>query len=130
MNELDLLLETAAEMACMMIDDLMEDIDFEDVYIEDVIFNDPATIIKWSDGTKTVVKCQEGDTYDAEKGMALCICKKLCGNKGNYNEVFKSWIPKELQNTKSININNTNNVVYKDVLSALDDTLKIFEGDR
>ena len=28
--------------------------------IKNVIFNEPATIIIWKDGTKTVVKCQEG----------------------------------------------------------------------
>lgn len=61
--------------------------------IERVIFNDPATIVIWSDKTKTVVKCQPGDTYDHEKGLALCISKKLLGNKGNFNEVFKKWIP-------------------------------------
>lgn len=44
------------------------------------IFNDPATIVLWADGTKTVVKCQEGDAYDPEKGLALCYMKKYLGN--------------------------------------------------
>lgn len=60
--------------------------------IEDVIFNDPATIIRWKDGTKTIIKCQPGDKYDKEAGLALAICKKVFGNKGNYNEVFKKWV--------------------------------------
>jgi len=60
--------------------------------IKKVIFNDPATIVFWNDGTKTVVKCQEGDTYDKEKGLALCIAKKALGNKGNFNNEFKKWI--------------------------------------
>lgn len=60
--------------------------------IKDVIFHDPATIILWGDGTKTVVKCGKNDTYDPEKGMAMAICKKLLGNKGNYNNVFKKWL--------------------------------------
>lgn len=63
------------------------------VKIERVIFNDPATIVIWSDKTKTIVKCQPGDTYDKEKGLALCICKRFCGNKGNFNEIFKKYIP-------------------------------------
>lgn len=63
--------------------------------IKNVIFNDPATIVIWSDDTKTVVKCQEGDTYDKELGLSLCISKKYFGNKGNFNEVFKKWIPEE-----------------------------------
>jgi hypothetical protein len=63
--------------------------------IKDVIFNDPATIVMWSDGSKTVVKCQPGDTYSEELGLAMCIAKKYYGNTGAYNEVFKRFIPKE-----------------------------------
>lgn len=65
--------------------------------IKDVKFNDPATIVFWKDGTKTVVKCQKdkGDIYNPELGLAMCIIKKMCGNKGNYNDVFNKWIPKE-----------------------------------
>ena len=59
--------------------------------IKKVIFNDPATIILWKDGTKTVVKCQEGDTYSKELGLAMCISKKALGNKGNFNDIFKEW---------------------------------------
>lgn len=61
--------------------------------IKNVIFNKPATIILWADGTKTVVKCQEGEGYDPEKGLAMAISKKALGNKGNYCEVFKKWLP-------------------------------------
>ena len=63
--------------------------------IKNVIFNDPATIVFWVDGTKTVVKCQEGDIYDPEKGMAMAIAKKALGNQGNYCNVFNKWVPEE-----------------------------------
>lgn len=63
--------------------------------IKNVIFNDPATIVIWSDDSKTVVKCQPGDTYSKELGLAMCISKKFLGNKGNFNEEFKKWIPEE-----------------------------------
>lgn len=63
--------------------------------IKKVIFNDPATIVIWSDNTKTVVKCQEGDTYSKELGLAMCISKKYLGNKGNFNNEFKKWILEE-----------------------------------
>lgn len=66
--------------------------------IKEVIFNDPATIIKWADGAKTVVKCNDGDRYDPEKGMALAIAKKALGNQGNYYEVFKKWLPDREEN--------------------------------
>lgn len=63
-----------------------EPISFE---VDKVIFNDPATIVYWKDGTKTVVKTQNGESFDTEKGLAMAISKKAYGNKGNYNEVFK-----------------------------------------
>lgn len=59
--------------------------------IKDVIFNDPATIVFWADGTKTVVKCQEGDEFDPEKGLTMAIAKKVYGNKGHYFETVKKW---------------------------------------
>ncbi|MBO5887504.1 MAG: hypothetical protein J6Q60_05735 [Bacteroidaceae bacterium] len=66
--------------------------------ISNVIFNNPATIVLWDDGTKTVVKCQEGDEYSEEVGLALCFAKKALGNKPNFNNVFKKWIPEETTN--------------------------------
>lgn len=63
--------------------------------IEKVIYNDPATIVFWKDGTKTVVKACEDDEYDPEKGLAMAISKKALGNKGNYYETFKKALPKE-----------------------------------
>lgn len=61
------------------------------VNIRKVIFNDPATIVLWSDGTKTVVKCGPEDTYDMEKGLAMAIVKKMAGNDGRFHKVFKEW---------------------------------------
>ena len=63
--------------------------------IEKVIYNDPATIVFWKDGTKTVVKACEYDEYDPEKGLAMAISKKALGNKGNYYETFKKALPKK-----------------------------------
>lgn len=62
--------------------------------IENVIFNNPATIVFWSDGSKTVVKAHLDD-YDQEKGLAMAIAKKALGNEGNYYNVFKKWLPNE-----------------------------------
>lgn len=61
--------------------------------IKDVIFNFPATIVFWADGTKTVVKCVN-ECYDPEKGLAMAICKKILGNTGAYNKLFKKWLTK------------------------------------
>lgn len=62
--------------------------------IKKVIFNDPATIVFWTDGTKTVVKCQDGDEFDPEKGLAMAIVKKVFGNQSNYFNEIKKWTDK------------------------------------
>ena len=61
--------------------------------IKNVKFNGPATIVFWADGTKTVVKCQDGDDYSKEVGLAMCIVKKVFGNTSKYNDIFKKWCP-------------------------------------
>ena len=46
--------------------------------IKKVIFNDPATIVFWNDGAKTVVQAR-GEAFDPEKGLAMAICRHyLC----------------------------------------------------
>ena len=59
------------------------------IQIDKVIFNDPATIVFWKDGTKTVVKAGNDEYFDKEKGLAMAISKKVLGNKGNYYNAFK-----------------------------------------
>lgn len=66
--------------------------------IKKVLYKNPATIIYWSDGSKTVVKCQREDAYDPEKGLAMAILKKMNGNTGRYYNEFKKWLPKEGEN--------------------------------
>jgi hypothetical protein len=45
-----------------------------------IIFHNPATIVIWSDGSKTVVKCHN-EPFDREKGLAMCYMKKILGEK-------------------------------------------------
>ena len=73
--------------------------------IKNVIFNDPATIVFWADRTKTVVQCQNGDIFDPEKGLAMAITKKALGNKGNYCNELKKWLPKDEDATLEYTLN-------------------------
>lgn len=60
--------------------------------IKKIIFNGPATVVMWTDGTKTVVKCREGDKYDCEKGIFAACAKKLLGtNKTGSNYLDKIY---------------------------------------
>jgi hypothetical protein len=67
------------------------EVKFGPLEIKKVIFNDPATIVLWMDGTKTVVKAQHGEMFDPEKGLTMAICKKAYGNTGNYFNKIKEW---------------------------------------
>ncbi len=62
--------------------------------IKDVIFAPPVTIVYWSDGSKTVVKCSEKDVFDPEKGLAMAIAKRCGGNKGSYYREIQNWVEK------------------------------------
>lgn len=73
--------------------------------ITNVIFNPPATIVFWSDRTKTVVKCNyDYEDYDPEKGLAMAIAKKMIGdNKRAYYHTFLHWMKKwEKQNAPDL----------------------------
>lgn len=63
--------------------------------IERVIFNDPAVVVLWADGSKTVVKAQKGEKFDPEKGLAMAIAKKALGNGSKYYDTFKAWVPEK-----------------------------------
>lgn len=60
--------------------------------IKRVIFNPPATIVYWSDCTKTVVKCNVNDIFDPEKGLAMAIAKRCVGNTGAYYAEIQHWV--------------------------------------
>lgn len=62
--------------------------------IKDVIFAPPATIVYWSDGSKTVVKCSEKDVFDSEKGLAMAVAKRCGGNNGSYYKEIRNWAEK------------------------------------
>ncbi len=62
--------------------------------IKNVIFAPPATIVYWSDGSKTVVKCSDKDVFDPEKGLAMAIAKRCGGNKGSYYREIQNWVEK------------------------------------
>lgn len=73
--------------------------DFRDKYrIAKVIFNGPATIVFWKDGSKTVVKCHNDDTYDRTLGFLYACTKRICELNGacktsNTNKKpFDAWL--------------------------------------
>lgn len=94
--------------------------------IKKVVFNDPATIVMWSDGSKTVVKCQPGDKYSEELGLAMCIAKKYYGNTGAYNDIFKRFIPKESKKSEVIKSTDLGEIEFEITLDS--DTVAKLKG--
>lgn len=52
----------------------------EEIYITKVVYKEPATIVFWSDNTKTVAKCHGADIYTPETGLMICCLKKIIGS--------------------------------------------------
>lgn len=100
--------------------------------IKKVIFNEPATIVFWADGTKTVVKCSKDDEFDPEKGLAMAIAKKFFGNENGYSKNIKKWTDtyektnirintgaKGVSNSATDAINNVVESAYKNLETTL-----------
>lgn len=73
--------------------------------IKQVIFSGRATIVIWFDGTKTVVKCAEGDKYSKFAGLAIAICKHMYGS--DFKKIFNHFIPKEEEECHSSETTNS-----------------------
>jgi len=54
--------------------------------IEKVIYNPPATIVFFEGGDKVVSKAEEGDEFDWETGLAICLLKERMDKK-TYNRL-------------------------------------------
>lgn len=48
----------------------------------------------------TIRKPKKADTYSEEAGLAMAIVKKWAGNNGNYNNIFREFIPEMAQAEK------------------------------
>ena len=69
--------------------------------IEEVIFNYPATIIIFKDGSKSVVKCTDSDTWDPEKGFYAALLSRILG-KAKLHSLYKTFVkPEELKEAKT-----------------------------
>ena len=60
-------------------------------HADKVILHDPAVVVYWKDGTKTVAKAQN-EKYDPEKGLAMCFVKKMLDMSGKTLTVFNKLL--------------------------------------
>lgn len=59
--------------------------------IKRVIYSEPATIVFWDDGTKTISKCDEQDEYDELTGFLMCVLKKKVPHK-QWRKALKKYV--------------------------------------
>lgn len=61
--------------------------------IKNVLFNDTkqTTTVLFDDGTISMSKTIDGETYDREVGFAMCIMKKMYGNRTRFQKEIKKW---------------------------------------
>ena len=65
-----------------------------------------------------MVKCQKGETFDPEKGLAMAISKKVLGNDYDYYEVFNKYIGRYNKRSR------------KKYIKAIDDVLREIAPDE
>lgn len=56
--------------------------------INHIVFSDPATIVFWDDGTKTVVKTCDGDKFERYMGFAVACMKKMFGSTSRAKKIM------------------------------------------
>lgn len=57
--------------------------------VQKIVINEPAMIVFWKDGTKTVVTARD-EAFDEEKGLAMAFAKKALGNNYAAGGRFKA----------------------------------------
>lgn len=58
--------------------------------VKRIIYNNPATIVFWEDGTKTVVKKAKGEKFNKYNAFCAALAKKLYGNNSRVNAIVAS----------------------------------------
>lgn len=67
---------------------------FNDIFVPKVkriIFHNPATIVFWEDGTKTVVKCMKDQEYSKYYGFLAALGKKIYKNNSHLQHIIEEY---------------------------------------
>ena len=71
--------------------------------VKDIIFNPPATIVFWNDGTKTIVKCTKGAEFNPYYGFCAAVCKKMYSSNSQLNKMIsEQWEISKKKLSKSV----------------------------
>ena len=86
-----------------MIEELEEEEQGDYLAYEKIIFNDPATIVIWADGTRTVVKACKEDKFNKEAGLKTALLQRIFGKDidKEINKIVDKDNKKEKENKKN-----------------------------
>lgn len=68
--------------------------------VKRIIYNDPATIVFWEDGTKTVVKKQKGIKFNKYNAFTAAFAIKCLGSNSKLNHIVDSGVDQTKKNKK------------------------------
>lgn len=95
-------LEMLTDEIFKIIDDIVFKEDVKETvcnYPSKVIFNSPATIVIFNDGTKIISKCDKEDEFSKETGFLMCMLKKNYGN-ATAHKMLEEFVYSKERNVK------------------------------
>ena len=63
-----------------------------EVYVSKVQFNDPCTIVWFTDGDKIISKTDKENSFDPEIGFAMALMKKMFGSRSQFSKYIKNQV--------------------------------------
>lgn len=88
--------------------------------IKKVIFNGDRTIIFWTNGTKTIVKCSDGDEFDYYSGFCAALAKKIFGSTTKARRFMESkMVDQHSKEEQSFNSRQDDLDIFKDGIRSL-----------
>jgi len=68
---------------------------------ERIIYNNPATVVFWKDGTKTVVKKAKGEKFNKYYAFCAALAKKMYENNSRVNKIVNSGVDQTAKKKKA-----------------------------
>lgn len=93
--------------------------------VKRIIYNDPATIVFWNDGTKTVVKRGENEKFNKYTAFCAALAKKMYGNNSRVNKIVNEGEDQTSKNYKKNLADQILHLRYKQHMSVANIAAKL-----
>ena len=88
---------------------------FDFTIVDYKIINNTVVIVTFSDGTTEKAVCDENDTFDFEKAIEICVCKKRFGGSKEYNNAIKKALKQvtSIDNKKKVEAEEQERIAHR-----------------